>query len=78
MPKTKRRDIPKVGTVFTKKFDGKTYSLKIVNSSSGVAYELNGRVFSTPTAAAKSITHHEVNGWKFWKIDKTRPEAASS
>jgi hypothetical protein len=36
----------------------------------GVAYELDGHQFETPTAAAKHIQGTEVNGWKFWKMDR--------
>jgi hypothetical protein len=69
MPKTKKREMPKAGSVFEKQYLGKTHKLKVVKSPTGVAFEYNGRVFRTPTAAAKSIVNHEVNGWTFWKMD---------
>ena len=43
--------------------------MTIVSTPSGIGYEVNGRVFQTPSGAAKSITRTEVNGWGFWRID---------
>ena len=68
MPKAKKRTTPTAGSVFERSFEGKTHRLKVVKSSNGVAYEVSGRMFKTPTAAAKSIVKHAVNGWRFWKI----------
>jgi hypothetical protein len=68
MPKAKKRTMPTFGSVFEKNYGGKTYRLKIVKSSNGIAYEVSGRIFKTPTAAAKNIVKHAVNGWRFWKI----------
>ena len=64
------RKTPKVGVIFERDFAGKHYVLKIVKSKAGMAYELNDKVFMTPTAAAKSITKFEVNGWRFWHMKK--------
>lgn len=69
MPKRKKRELPKVGSTFERKFRRKTYQLKTVGAPGGVAYELAGKTFKTPTAAAKSIVKHEINGWVFWKMD---------
>lgn len=76
MPKTNNREMPKTGTVFEKRYEGKNYKLKVVTSPTGPAFDLNGHLFKTPTAAAKSITRHEVNGWVFWKMDAKRKHAA--
>jgi hypothetical protein len=70
MPKNKIRVTPTVGSVFQKKFNGKIYLLTVIKSSNGVAYNIGNLIFATPTAAAKSIQKTEVNGWKFWKMDK--------
>ena len=68
MPKPKKRTTPTAGSVYERNFAGKTYRLKVVKSSDGVAYEVSGRIFKTPSAAAKSIVKQEVNGWRFWKV----------
>ena len=70
MPIPKERELPKVNSEYKKTLNGKTYTLRVVKAGSGVAYELNGKIFNTPTAAAKSLTKNEINGWKFWKMDR--------
>jgi hypothetical protein len=72
MPKTKEHVVPKVGTVFEKKYRGKYYKVAVVKCSGKTAYDVGGRTFKTPTAAAKSITKHEINGWVFWDMDPPR------
>ncbi len=69
MPTAKKRSNPKVGTEFVKKFKGKTYTLEVVHSGDGIGFQLNRKIFSSPSAAGTSITGYEVNGWKFWNID---------
>lgn len=70
MPKTIKWKTPPVGSIFKRDFAGKQHTLKVMNSPSGIIYELDGRIFKTPTAAAKSLTKYEVNGWKFWNIKR--------
>ena len=72
MPRARKRERPKAGSVFEKTYKGKRYRLKVVNSPSGPVFERNGHIFKSPTAAAKSIVQHEVNGWVFWKMDAKR------
>ena len=69
MPTRKERSNPKVGCEYVRKFKNKTYKLKVIKTREGIAYDLNDTVFSSPSAAAKSITKTEMNGWKFWKMD---------
>lgn len=69
MPAAKDRPNPKVGTEFVRDYKRKTHKLKVVKASGGVAYELNGTVYPSPSAAAKSLTKGEINGWRFWRID---------
>ncbi len=69
MPARKPRQIPPVGAAYTKTYKNKSYTLKVVKSDSGVGYKLGSTVYPSPSAAAKSLTKTEVNGWKFWKID---------
>jgi hypothetical protein len=69
MPITKKRTELKIGTKFTKKYKEKTYQLKVVHHHGRLAYQLKKEVFSSPSAAAKSLTKTEVNGWVFWNMD---------
>jgi hypothetical protein len=71
MPKTKTRTPPKLGSAFKKDYQGITYSLMVVEQKGRVLYRLQGETFNSPTAAAKSLTKHAVNGWLFWKMDKS-------
>jgi hypothetical protein len=73
MPKEIERIAPRIGTVFAKKYRGNIYRLTVVRSSGEIAFKVAGQTFKTPTAAAKSITKHEINGWKFWSIDALKP-----
>ena len=69
MPAAKKRANPKIGAEFIREYKNKTQKLKVVKGAGGVAYELNGTVYTSPSTAAKSLTKGEVNGWKFWKIE---------
>jgi hypothetical protein len=69
MPARKERTNLKVGCEFIVQYKRKTYKLTVIKTDGRIAYELGGAVFSSLSAAAKSITKTEVNGWKFWKID---------
>ena len=62
------RRIPRAGAVFEHTYSGKHFKLKVVAFNDGVAYELNGKIYETPTAAAKTITKYDVNGWLFWHM----------
>lgn len=62
------RKTPKVGVLLEGTFAKKHYTLKVVQTADGLGYELNGKIYKTPTAAAKSITKFEVNGWRFWHM----------
>jgi RAMA domain-containing protein len=35
--------------------------------------EVQGRVYGSPSAAAKSLTGKAVQGWLFWKLPDGRP-----
>ena len=69
MKKAKDHKVPKVGAKFEKTFKDKKYQLKIVSTPRGIGYELGGQVFRSPSAAAKSITKMDVNGWVFWRLN---------
>jgi hypothetical protein len=51
------------GSEFRANYKGKLYS-GVVNNG---ALVINGRRFSSLSAAAVSITHNPVNGWVFWE-----------
>ena len=70
MPKRKTRTLPKPGSRFNRDYLGKTYSLSVVEQNGRILYRLNGENYSSPSAAAKSLLKHEVNGWWFWAMDK--------
>jgi len=70
MPRKKQHKLPKVGSIWERSFKKKRYVMKVVAAPNGIAYEVDGRRFDSPSAAAKSIAKVEVNGWVFWKIDK--------
>lgn len=70
MPKTKERNLPKVGTIWERTFKRRRYLMKVVSTRTGIAYEVDGRLFMSPSAAAQSITKSAANGWVFWKMDK--------
>lgn len=69
MPTRKKRTNPKVGCEFEREFKSKIYKLRVIEIDGRIAYKLGGVVFPSPSAAAKSITKTEVNGWVFWRID---------
>ena len=69
MPKKKIRPNPTVGLEFKKVFKGKPYTLKVVKVDGQIGFKVGKSVFPSPTAAAKSITKNEINGWKFWAMD---------
>ena len=68
MAKRKPHKTPPVGSRFEKRYRGKTYALKVIEKDGKVLFEVSGKHFDTPTGAAKQITKHEINGWKFWKL----------
>jgi hypothetical protein len=69
MGKKPKWKAPLQGSTFEKEYSGRHYTLKVVESPNGIVYVLNGRTFETPTAAAKSLTNSEINGWKFWNMN---------
>ena len=51
------------GTEFRAKYKGETYSAIVRDG----ALVLNGKRYTSPSAAAVSITSGSVNGWRFWE-----------
>jgi hypothetical protein len=52
------------GSEFMSDYKGKTY---FGIAKDGKLELSNGHTFSTPSAAAVSVTGSNVNGWRFWK-----------
>jgi hypothetical protein len=52
-------------------YKGEKYRASILKSGR-IRYK--GRLFNSPTSAAKAIVGRIVNGWKFWTYQKTRGE----
>jgi hypothetical protein len=69
MPKRKKRPTPKVGSRFEKTYQGKVRTLLVVESEGQICFKMDGKTFASPTAAAKSLTKSEINGWNFWGMD---------
>ena len=64
------RGLPKVGTELVHKYKGTAFAARVVADTSvksGRAVELDGKRYSTLTAAARAITGRAVNGWVFWR-----------
>lgn len=70
-----KRELPPAGTILEGKFKDTRYKAKIVkdkNQTSGKAISFEGKLYSSMTAAAKSITKQSTNGWRFWKFKKNK------
>jgi len=68
MPIRKVHTLPKVGDTFHRTFKHAQYTMKVVKGEKGIGYKVGDNVYASPSAAAKSVTQHAVNGWKFWHI----------
>ena len=72
---TKRRrkkmahELPPAGTVLQGKFKGETYTAIIVEAEGSTArrIRLGDDLYRPLSAAAKAITGHPINGWRFWQ-----------
>ncbi len=69
MPKTKNRSVPEDGTLCVKTYKKVKYTMRVIRTETGIAYKLGGKIYSSPSSAAKSITKSEVNGWVFWSLN---------
>jgi len=68
MPKRKKHITPKPGSTFRKEYKREHYILSVIEDGGQTHFRVGKTTFRTPTAAAKSITGSEVNGWNFWGI----------
>ena len=82
MPVRKQRTkFPEPGTILRrryrtrKKLDDRTYEAMVVSVDRGtgwVAVELEGKTYKSLSAAARSITGYQVDGWIFWGLESPR------
>lgn len=72
MNKRLLRKDPEVGRRFQHRYKGTMYVLTVVKTSDGIGYELLGKIYQSPTAAAKALVGSDqpTNGRKFWHIDE--------
>jgi hypothetical protein len=68
MPR-KEHVAPEIGSKFKKRYKGKTHTLEVVKHDSGAAYQVDGKVYLSPSGAATAITKTAINGWVFWGIE---------
>ena len=71
---------PRPGDILIHKFrhqPGKVVAeVLIVDQSSGrISVKVDGVVFGSLSAAAKSISGHATNGWIFWGLKSQKPSA---
>jgi len=69
MKKKIDRKPPTVGLIIKRKFKNKIHTMRVVETEEGIGYEVDGEVFNSPSSAARKITVHPVNGWRFWHLD---------
>jgi hypothetical protein len=61
------RKPPNVGQWFTRRHKKKSYTMTVVNTLDGVKYEVAGKLFSSPSSAAKYVAGYWENGYSFGK-----------
>jgi hypothetical protein len=64
------RELPPVGTTLQGRFKGETRTATTVEAedlSAGKAVEYEGGRYTSLSAAARAITGHAINGWRFWQ-----------
>jgi hypothetical protein len=68
------KGLPPVGSILKADYFGKKYVAKIIKSSKtrkGKELLFKGKRYHSLSSAACEVTRYPVNGWKFWKIEKT-------
>lgn len=66
----KVRKLPAPGTVYKRLFKGKEYQMTVIEKNGKIYYNVNNTLYSSPSSAAKPIFKNEINGWRFWRMDK--------
>ncbi len=68
------RQLPPVGTTLTGRSKGQTHTAVIVEAKdrpAGRAVKYGDQLFPSLSAAAKAVTGHSANGWRFWRTAET-------
>ncbi len=71
------RELPRVGTTLNGRLRGETYTAVIAESEGlpgGRGIKLGDDLYPSLSAAAKAITGHPVNGWRFWQTANQDPQ----
>lgn len=68
-PQRKNRKLPAVGSSYEHNYKGKVVRMELVRIKDKITYRVSGTDYSSPSAAAYSITGTAVNGWKFWHME---------
>jgi hypothetical protein len=67
------RELP-AGTVLTARFKKEEHSCSVeVDGEGKRSYLIGGKRFTSPSAAASSITGGSINGWSFWSVEGEAP-----
>jgi len=64
------RELPPVGTTLQGRFKGETRTATVVEAKdvpTGRVVEYEDTHYRSLSAAAKAITGHAINGWRFWQ-----------
>ena len=64
------RELPPVGTTLQGRVKGETRTVTIVEAQdlpAGKAVQYEGGRYTSLSAAARAITGHAINGWRFWQ-----------
>ena len=69
MPNRKAHDLPAAGATFSRTFGGVDYIMTVVRQGRDIGYKVGEKIYESPSAAAKAVTQHAVNGWRFWRIE---------
>jgi hypothetical protein len=71
MPRVKirRKPLP-VGTKGHARHYRREYTVEVISTDDGIGYRVGRSVFSSLSAAGKSITGYECNGWVFWNLHR--------
>ena len=70
MGKAKQRKVPKIGAIFVRKYRKHEYRMEVVEKDGETGFKVGGKIFGSPSGAARHVTGGETNGWRFWKMEK--------